>query len=74
MPRPATRPTRLVLLSCEPCGLAADPMPAADAEQAAGVHDDQHHNGRPTAAPRTDPRPAYELRLPTGGPDLGGAA
>ncbi len=71
MPRPAARPVRLVLLSCPPCELAADPMPAADAELAAGEHDDPHHAGRPTAELRTDSRPTYVL---SAGPDLGGAA
>jgi hypothetical protein len=74
MPRPAARPIRLVRLSCPTCNLTADPMPAADAEQAAGAHDDQHHAGQPTAELRTDPRPAYVLGRPAGGPDLGGAA
>ena len=74
MPRPAARPVRLVLLTCRPCNLTADPMPAALAEHAAGEHDDQHHAGQPTADLRTDPRPAYILGRTAGGPDLGGAA
>ena len=74
MPRPAARPTRLVLLSCRPCDLTADPMPPAAAEHAAGEHDDQHHAGQPTAELRTDPQPAYVLGRTAGGPDYGGAA
>ena len=72
MPRPAARPTRLVALSCRPCDLAADPAPAAEAEQAAGAHDDRHHAGRPTAELHT----VHTLAgaRPAGGPDLGGAA
>ena len=72
MPRPAARPVRLVLLSCPTCDLAADPMPAAAAERLAGAHDDLHHDGRPTATLRTDPRPAH--RLSPAGPNLDGAA
>jgi hypothetical protein len=72
MPRPAPRPARLVLLSCPSCDLAADPMPAEQAEQLAGTHDDLHHGGRPTAVLRTDPRPGYTLGA--GGSDFGGAA
>ena len=74
MPRPAARPTRLVLVSCRPCDLTADPMPAAQAECAAGEHDDQHHAGQPTAELRTDPRPAYAFGRTASGSDLGGAA
>ena len=82
IPRPAARPTRLVLLTCPPCDLAADPMPAADAEQAAGAHDDHHHDGTPTATLHTvhtpgSTRPAHARSTagrPGGGPDLGGAA
>lgn len=75
MPRPGARPVRLVLMTCRPCDLAADPMPAAEAEQAAGDHDDQHHTGQPTAELRTYPRLTYALSAgPTAGPDLGGAA
>lgn len=74
MPRPAARPVRLVHLTCPPCDLTADPMPATDAEHAAGEHDDQHHTGQPTAELRTDPRPTYVLGRTAGGPDLGGAA
>jgi hypothetical protein len=74
MPRPAARAVRLVLLTCRPCDLAAEPMPAVEAEHAAGLHDDKHHDGQPTAELHTDPRPTYALGRPTGGPDLGGAA
>ena len=77
MPRPAARPSRLVVLTCVPCGLTADPTPAAEAEQAAGAHDDIYHSGRPTAELHT----VHTLRLSSassrglaGGPDLGGAA
>ena len=74
MPRPAARPTRLVLLTCRPCDLTTDPMLPADAEHAAGEHDDQHHTGQPTAELHTDPQPVYVLGRTAGGPDLGGAA
>jgi hypothetical protein len=75
MPSPADRPARLVLLSCPSCELAADPMPAAAAEQLAGTHDDLHHGGRPTAVLRTDPAPGRRVDFPpVDGPDYGGAA
>ena len=78
MPRPAARPSRLVVLSCGPCGLTGDPAPAAEVEQAAGPHDHTHHDGRPTAELHTvhtlrAPRAAGSRR-PAAGPDLGGAA
>src|SRR5690349_3957527 len=76
MPRPGLRPARLVLLSRPACDYTAEPAPPADAEQAAGAHDDQHHNGRPTAELHTvhTLRPGSTARTPVGGPDLGGAA
>jgi hypothetical protein len=76
IPRPHARPVpiRLVLLSCPVCDLATDPMPAAEAEQLAGGHDDQRHGGQPTAVLRTDPSTAYALGLAGDGPDHGGAA
>ena len=76
MPRPAIRPVRLVLLSCPCCQLAADPMPAAEAEQLAGTHDDLHHAGRPTATLHTvhTLTPGRAPRTSVDGPDFGGAA
>ena len=72
MPQPGVRPTRLVLLTCPVCDYAADLAPAAEAEQAAGVHDDQHHGGRATAELRRIH--TVGQRRPSSGPDLGGAA
>ena len=80
MPRPAARPSRLVLLSCQVCDLDTDPVPPAAAEHAAGVHDDTHHGGRPTAELHTIHTLARFLPPPVDGgpdfpgPDLGGAA
>ena len=80
MPRPAARPSRLVVLSCGPCGLTGDPAPAGEVEQAAGSHDDQHHDGTPTAELHTvhtlrSPRATgFQRSRPAAGPDLGGAA
>lgn len=74
MPRPAAWPVRLVSLTCRPCDLTADPVPAPQAEHAAGEHDDQHHAGQPTAELHTDPHPVYVLGRTAAGPDLGGAA
>jgi hypothetical protein len=66
----------LVLLSCPVCDYAAEPAPPAEAEQAAGAHDDQHHSGRPTAELHTVHalRAGRAAESPVGGPDVGGAA
>ena len=80
MPRPAARPSRLVLLSCPVCDLDTDPVPPAVAEHAAGVHDDREHGGRPTAELHTIQTLTRPLPVPIDGgpgfpgPDLGGAA
>jgi hypothetical protein len=78
LPHPPARPAHLVVLACPPCGLTAGPMPAADAEQTAGAHDDDRHGGTPTAVLRTVHTPRRTSAAPSlaaaGGPDYGGAA
>jgi hypothetical protein len=76
MPRSAVRSTLLVLLSCPICDYAAESASAAEAEQAAGAHDDRHHSGRPTAELHTVHTLSAKSTVgkPAGGPDFGGAA
>ncbi|HSV65837.1 MAG TPA: hypothetical protein VLJ59_08030 [Mycobacteriales bacterium] len=62
-----TAPGTCWWVGCEACELAAGPFGCEpEAVQLAGVHDQVHHRGAPTAAPYPDPD---QGRVPVAGPD-----